>query len=190
MAKTPVNSGLEQVRGRIGGWVYRLLEGETIIATRPRRATEDRPSDEQKAVRERFRRAATYARSIYADPVRKAAYLELAARRGVPASRLFGFIVGDYARPPEVTTLDVTDYRRAGGGAVRVYATDDGEVELVSVAVKAADGTVLEEGDAVAVDAFWRFSNAVAVPAGAPVTVEATAIDRAGNRTVKSVVIP
>lgn len=190
MAKTPVNSGLEQVRGRVGAWVYRLLEGETIIAPRPRRITDDNPTEGQKTVRERFRRGAAYARAIFADPVRKADYLRLAGRRGVPPSRLFGFIVQDYARPPEITAVDVADYRRAGGGAVRVYAADDGEVELVTVAIKAADGTVLEEGDAVAVDAFWRFPNAVAAPAGEPVTIEATAIDRAGNRTVKSVVIP
>lgn len=189
MAKTPVNSGLEQVRGRIGGWVYRLLEGETIIAPRPQRATDDNPTETQKGVRETFRRAASYAKAVFDDPVRKAANLQLALKRGFAASRLFAFLVQDYAKPPEITEVNTSGYARQAGNPIDVFATDNGEVVGVHVALKEADGTVLEQGAAVVADAGWRYVATTTIPPGDPITVEVTATDRPGGRGIRSVIV-
>lgn len=188
MAKTPVNSGLEAVSGRLGAWVYRVVEGETVIAPRPQ-LDPDRPSSQaQQDVRERFRLAAGYAKRVFDDPVRKASYLQLALRRGVSAARLFGFVLQDFSRPPVVTAIVATEYNRQPGSVIDVHAKDDGEVVKVLVAIKAADGTVLEQGEAPVGDYGWRYVATAAAPAGA-LTIEATAIDRPGNKTVKEVVI-
>ncbi len=190
MAKTPVNTGLEAVSGQIGAWVYRVVEGQTVIAPRSK-VDPNRPiTTAQQDVRERFRRAAAYAKGVFDNPVRKASYLELALRRGFSAARLFGFVVQDYSRPPVITEVNVEGYHRQPGDPIKVFATDDGELTSVTVALKAADGTVLEEGPATLVDEAWRYVATTTVPPGDPVTVEATATDRPGHKTVAEVVIP
>ena len=189
MAKSPLNTALGQVRGKIDVWVYRSLEGDTVIARRPR-AREDNPTDSQKGTRERFRRAAQYAKAIFADPVRKADYLALALRRGIPASRLFAFIVQDYATPPVITEINLIDYHRQIGDPIKVFASDDGEIVSVTVKLKAPDGSVLEEGPALFVDAFYRYIATTDLTAQSAVSVEAIAIDRPDNRTTKVVAAP
>lgn len=188
MGKSPVNTALGVVHGKIDDWVYRRVEGEVVIARRPRRTDTD-PTLPQQEVRRIFREAADYARAVYQDPVRKQSYLDVALRRGFPTSRLFAFIVQDYAKGPEVTRINVEYYHRQIGDAVRVYAEDNGEVTGVTVALKAADGTVIESGPAVKVDAYWRYTATTLVPAGDVVTIEATAMDRAENKGVKTLVV-
>ncbi len=181
MGKTPVNTALGSLRGQVDGWVYRELEGETVIARRPRVRADLEPTAEQQTVRETFRRAAEFAKAVFADPVRKAAYRDLALRRGVPGSRLFAFIVQDYAKGPVVTGIAADGYGRAIGDAIKVYATDNGEVTGVTVALQAADGSVIESGPAAKSDDGWRYLATTAVAAGDPVTIVATATDRAGQ---------
>ena len=191
MGKTPVNAALGSLSGRIDDFVYRQLEGRTIVARRAREREVPLPlTAAQVAVRERFRRAADYARAVFADPPRKQAAQALAARRGFSAARLFAFLVQDYARPLAITELDPAGYTRQIGDRVKVYAQDEGEVVGVRVALKAADGTVLETGAAMKVDAAWVYTATTTVPPGDPVTIEATAEDRPGNRTVRTAVIP
>jgi hypothetical protein len=189
MGKTPVNTALGEVRGKIDDWVFRRLEGETIVA-RKRRPQPDNPTANQVKVRERFREASDYAKDVYDDPIRKESYRLLAESRGVSAARLFSFIVGDYARPPEITRFNLTLYTRTVGSEIRVYATDDGEVTDVTVRLKRPDGSLIEEGGAVKSGAYWRYEASTDVPAGVAVTVEATAEDRAENLTTKAEVVP
>ncbi len=180
MGKAPVNTALGSVRGQVDGWVYRQLEGETVIARRPRERTDVAPTAEQQAVRETFRRAAEFAKAVFADPVRKAAYRELALRRGFPGSRLFAFIVQDYAKAPAVTGIAADGYGRTVGDLIKVFATDNGEVVAVTVAFQAADGSVLESGPAAKGDDGWHYLASTTVAPGTPVTIVATATDRAG----------
>lgn len=189
MGKTPVNTALGSVRGKIDDWVYRVLEGETVIARRPRRETPLVPTTSQLTVREMFRRAADYAKSVYADPIRKQEYLELALRKGVSKSRLFSFIVQDYTNPPVIAGVDVTEYLKQAGNIIRVYATDNGELTEVKVTLKDPAGAVLEEGGTERVDAFWQFEATTTIPAATRVTVVVTAIDKPGNKSVREEVV-
>jgi hypothetical protein len=188
MAKTPVNTGLEAVSGRIGAWVYRVLEGETVIAARPKIDPTREVTDDQKSVRENFRRGALFAKAVFADPARKLAYQQLALRRGVSAARLFAFVVQDYAKPPEITEVKVDAYHRQAGDPIDVFAKDDGEVMQVTVVLKNALGVVIEEGAAVLSDAAWRYVATTTVPPGDPITVVVTAKDRATRVSTHSVV--
>jgi hypothetical protein len=152
MGKAPVNTALGSVRGKIDDWVYRVLEGDTIIARRPRRETPLVPSASQLTVRETFRRAGEYAKAVYDNSARKQEYLELALRKGVSKSRLFSFIVRDYTNPPVITGVDVTGYLKQPGGEIRIFATDDGELMGVDVTLRLPDDSVLEQGA-------WRMQN-------------------------------
>lgn len=187
MAKTPINAALVELHGKLDAFVYRKLEGETIVARMPHK-TDRVPNANQLAVREVFLRGAKYARSVFADPVRKQQYQELAVRAGTPASRLFGFILADYAEPPKIKEINLTRYNRRVGDEIRVFADDNGEVVGVTMALKRANGTVLESGPAVLRDDSWRYVATTVVPPEQPVTVVAVATDRPENMTEQSVV--
>jgi hypothetical protein len=189
MAKTPVNSALGTVRGKLDGWVYRQLEGQTIIA-KPAARSDRPPTQPQLDAAERFRRAALFARGVFLDPVRKQSYRELATQRVGPTSRLFAFIVGDYVQPPVVTGIDASGYLRRLNDPIRVFATDDGEVTGVDLKLSVEDGTVIEEGPATLVDDAWRYLAKTLPGPISPITVTATARDRAGNETARAFVVP
>jgi hypothetical protein len=189
MGKTPVNTALGVVHGKIDDWVYREVEGETVIARRPRRTLRE-PTASQQDTRKRFREAAAYAKAVFADPIRKASYRTLAESRGVSNRRLFGFVVRDYTQPPVIDRIDVSKYARQPGNLIRVFAIDDAEVVSVKVQIKAQDGTVLEEDEAVMDGPYWRYEATTQIPPGSPVTVEAVATDRAANETTKAEVVP
>ena len=183
MAKTPLNSALGELRGKIDGFVYRQLGGETIVSGLPESRGRVR-FDQLSPSQDQFQDAVLYAQAVCEDPARRAAYARIARRRRVRAGRLFAFIVGDYLAPPVVTEIRIRDYRRRAGDRIVVFAKDDCEVVSVEVALKDAAGAILESGPATATPLGWRYVAKADAPADAPLTIVATAKDRAGNKTV------
>ncbi len=173
------------VSGRVGGFVFRRCGRDVIMSRRPRPSAVA-PSDLQLERQARFRMAASYAKAVYADPVRKEMYRELAQRRRIPASRLFGFIVRDHQKPPEILEIDTAAYQRHAGDTIRIDAIDDLEVVAVDIRIsRLDDGTVLEQGAAAYTSPYWRYLAQAEAPAGVPLLVEVTAIDHADNRTTE-----
>jgi hypothetical protein len=85
MTKAILNPCLVALSGTLGDLVFkRSRDGEAIVARRPRKSS-SRPSQAQKAQRERFREANRYARTMLAEPDLRAAYETLAAREGKDA---------------------------------------------------------------------------------------------------------
>lgn len=52
----------------------------------------------------------------------------------------------------------------------------------VHVAIRAADASIIEEGEAELHAGSWTYTATTTLPAGQPVTIEATAMDRAKNK--------
>jgi len=92
MAKVRLNPALEQVRGQLAGFVYRVRYGGQTIS---------KPPDMSRVVwsaaqvehRQRFRRAVAYARAALADKKLHALYVKEAAHKG---QRPFDLAVSDY----------------------------------------------------------------------------------------------
>lgn len=185
MAKVNLNPVLEQFQGKIGDLVFKRFMDGTIVSRLPNPSNEE-PSMAQNAVRNRFRLAASYARAVFADPVRKAAYAILAKSRGMPT---FALALADYLKPPVVHTLDLAAYRGHAGDVVEAEASDDVEVVGVTVTVRNDGGDVLEEGPAMLVNGRWRYAATVPIAAGETLTVEATATDRPGHTGTKSALV-
>lgn len=185
MAKVTLNPLMERIRGKIGELVFKRFFDRTIVGRNPDRSGLE-PSAAQTAVRSRFGLAAGYARAVFADPVRKQAYVLVAKARGVPA---FALTLGDYLKPPVVQVLDLSAYQGHVGDLVGVEATDDVEVVGVTVAVRNDGGEVLEQGPAELVNGRWQYAATVAIAAGETLTVEATATDRPGHTGTKSVLV-
>jgi len=79
MAKIKLDPLFAGISGTIGDFVFKKSRnGKVIVARRPKKSNAE-PSEAQKAQRERFKLANTYARAAMADPDVRAIYEERAA---------------------------------------------------------------------------------------------------------------
>lgn len=80
MAKIALNSAITAIHGGIDNWVYRETRDGNILGRRPARIGP--PSVSQLEVRDRFRLAAAYARTVLADPALAPRYAAAAETAG------------------------------------------------------------------------------------------------------------
>lgn len=180
MAKSKLNSALSALSGAIDRWVYKQVRGRTVVYALPETTTE--PTEGQLAARERFRRAAGYATKTSGNPALVAPYKAIAEVRNVPVREV---MMIDFFRPPVVETIDLSGFTGVAGSPIKVLAKDDCGVMSVAVEIRAEDDTLLEQGAAVLVDTDWVYATTQVHPAGTPVTITATAVDRPGNKGSK-----
>lgn len=176
MAKATLNSVVGGISGKSGGFVFRQLGGETFIS-QAANARPGKASRAQQAQRDRFKEATWYAKRVLADPCQLEAYQALGKQLNRRADKL---VTGDFLTPPVVDRIDVSNYQGGAGGVIRILATDDIEVVSVDVTVQAA-GLLIERGPAAKVHGVWCYTATTSVPAGAALTITATAKDRPGN---------
>ncbi len=80
MAKVTLNPLIKQLSGKMGDVVFRVSSiGETIITKAPD-MSQVKWSPAQKAQRERFKQAVTYAKAAMAEPNVRAVYEKMAAK--------------------------------------------------------------------------------------------------------------
>jgi hypothetical protein len=176
MAKIELNSAIRRIRGTIDNWVYRREGDGVIIGKRPTITAP--PTAAQLAVRQQFRAAAAYARAARLNPVLWPRYEAAAKAEGM---RSFAFALADFLKEPVVQSIDLSAYHGRVGDLVTVVAFDDFEIAGVAVAIRDGEGSVLEQGAAVAVNGRWQYMATVAIAVGEAVTIEAVATDRPGN---------
>jgi hypothetical protein len=176
MAKIELNSAIRRIQGTIDNWVYRRNGDGVLIAKRP--TVTATPTAAQLAVRETFRAAAAYARSVQLDPVLWPRYQAAARTKGL---RPFAFAVADFLNEPEVLAIDLSAYHGAVGQLIKVRSRDDFEVAGVTVIMKDGEGAVIQQGAAALVDGLWQYATTVGIAAGEIVTIEAVATDRPGH---------
>ena len=93
MARVKLNPLFAELSGTIGGFVFkRSRNGEAILSKRPGKSNA-RPSEAQKAQRERFKLAHAYAKAALADPDVRAIYEERAAEE---RQRAYALACTDY----------------------------------------------------------------------------------------------
>ena len=92
MAKAQLNPALEQIRGQLAGFVYRVRYGKQTISKAPD-MSKVKWSPAQKEHRQRFRRAVAYAHAAMDDKKVHAIYVEEAGQKG---KRPFDLAVSDY----------------------------------------------------------------------------------------------
>ena len=76
MVKVILQSGLRELRGKMGDWTYRRMYGKQTLMKTPD-MSKVKWSKAQKANRERFGEAIAYARQAMADPEVRAHYERL-----------------------------------------------------------------------------------------------------------------
>jgi hypothetical protein len=182
MAKVKLNPVMEKIHGKIGDLVFRRYEDEIVVARKPDRQNVE-PTPAQAAHRERFRLAALYGKTVFADPAQKALYEKGAKDRH---QTVFALTVGDFLNAPAVDEIDLSAYTGKAGEPITIRASDDFEVAGVYVAIRDTCGAVLEQAAACQSDGVWLYTTTKALTPGLAVVIEVTATDRPGNKTVRT----
>lgn len=171
----------------MGDWVYRFSKktGATTLGMPPLVDTSD-PSAAQIVVQSRFKQAAAYSKKTRAVESTRAFYEALADERKIPVSAL---VMGDYLNAPTIQELDLSQYQGNPGDTILINTTDDVGVVTVNVSLVYADGTPIEEGQAVESGVgtgYWIYTATAPVAMGTDIFVGIEAFDRPNNKAVAS----
>lgn len=186
MAESKNNVVTHGLSGKINLLVFRQKGNKTIVTKAPKQSTQP-ASVAQQEVRTRFQQATVYGKTIAANPAIKQAYED--ATTGNQTA--FNVAVADFFNAPSINEIDVTGYTGAVGSKIVAKVTDDFNVARVHIKIQNGDGSLVEEGDAVADSINLNFTYTAtannASLAGDKITV--TAYDNPGNETESNKVL-
>jgi hypothetical protein len=176
MAQVFDNIVLSGLTGSLGDKLVlrRGRRGQTIVSKKPVFAPDREFSAAQKEHQQAFREAAGYAKAAKNEPV----YLKKAEKTGQAP---YNVAVADWFNKPQIVELDVTAWNGQAGQPIRIRATDDVQVMQVFVVISDGNGTVLEQGAAFPLDAFW-WSYVTTAHANGNRRLLVTAQDRPGHK--------
>ncbi len=184
MGKSIDNLFADGFTGKIGkNMVFRQKKSGTVIVAKSPRKTRNPVTEESLKIRSAFKEAVKYARAISKNPVNsvlKDAY-QAAIKRDETA---YNLALRDAVQPPKVTALNTDPYTGAIGSTIAVKATDDFKVSSVKVSIHAANGILIEEGNAVLneIETEWIYTATILNEQVAGTSVTATAFDHPGNK--------
>lgn len=184
MARSKNNIVTHGLSGKVGDLlVFSQRNGKTIVGKVPKQSTREL-SDGQKAHRLKFQKAVLYAKSVMNDPAKNEIYEERVDRS--KGQTTYNVAVADLLNAPDIESIDLSSYSGNVGDVIKVMVTDDFGVEEVKVKIENADGTLVEEGNAVNSGIEWVYTATVqnADLAGDKITV--TASDAPANLSEKS----
>lgn len=137
-------------------------------------------SDKQKKENKRFREAMAYAKLQMADPVAKAGYQ--AKVKGL--QKAINIAIADFYHPPEISKVDLSNWKGRGGDVITIYATDDFRVEKVEAEITDSNGVLLESTAARQITAIKWECFLQKGYAGGQLHIKISAWDRPGNMAV------
>lgn len=182
MATLKKNLFLQGASGMLGGQlVYRTVNGQTIVTSRPERRGE--VSEAQKRQNTRFKYASVYAKAAIADEVLGPIYAAITSRLAKYTSAYLAAVT-DYLRLPEIGAITLAT--GVSGSPLLVEALKDSPLAKVEVAILGADERVVTSGEAVltANGIQWEYVLPQDIPEGG--SVEVRAYDLPGNVSTKS----
>ena len=180
MTKIKNNAMLKNLSGKFGDThQYRKVRGKMLMVNLP--DSSGVASEKQKATKEKFTKAASYAKAQMADDDAKALY-----KTGVTGKKFNAYLVAvsDWLNAPKVNEIKTGDYVGEAGDQITIDASDDFKVVRVRVIMTDGVGNKLERGEAIQ-DAknagTWRYTATVANPAITGTTISVTAFDLPDN---------
>jgi hypothetical protein len=160
--------------------VFREWQGKTVVAKAPKPRTGD-PTPAQAEVQEKFMIASRYAKAVFENPDQGLAEAYTKALR--PRQNVYSRALEDFLSSPVVKSIDTRNYSGAVGDKIFVRALDDFRVTAVQLNIYAADGSLLESGNAVqqlnGID--WTYTVTQVNNLLGGTTVKAIATDVPGN---------
>ena len=177
MAKVGNNIFIRGLSGVLGQqFVVRTDKaGRTIISIKPGPNPNLTFNAAQVAHQNAFREAIAYAKVAKDQPV----YI---AKAQATLRKAFNLAVADWFNKPEILELDVSGWTGEINQSIRVKAQDDTQVVKVQVVIRAANGALLEQGEAVPSEwLWWTYHTQTLVPMTLAPQVTATAQDLPGH---------
>ena len=187
MARSKNNIVTHGLSGKVGDLlVFSQRNGKTIVGKVPKEQTGE-PTENQKTHRKKFQKATLYAKASLNDPIKKEMYADGADP--ATGTTAYNVAVADFLKAPDIESIDLTDYSGNVGDTIKIVATDDFLVVEVKVKIENADGTLVEEGNAISNNVEWVYTATVqnADLDGDKITV--TASDTPANLTEKTQVL-
>jgi hypothetical protein len=187
MSQIKDNYAMKGMSGKLADLlVYRQWFGRTIVAKPPRKVSTI--SAAQQAVRDKFKLATAYAAAAIVAPATSQIYKDLVT----PGISAFNVALADYFNAPVIADIPISTYTGSAGDRISIPVTDDVMVRSVHVAITHANGSLVEQGLAIAdLDGLhWVYTvtQANASLSGSRITV--TAKDLPGNTTVDDKLMP
>lgn len=146
MARVKSNIATKGLSGMLGGTlVFRQSFGHTLVSAAPVRKDRE-PTEGQQEHRSRFQEAVFYAKAAMQQAETKEAY-QLVGKKLQQSA--YSVAVADYFHAPDIKEVDFSGYSGVAGDVISVKVTDDFKVKWVSVSIYQAEGTLLEQGNAV-----------------------------------------
>jgi len=93
MAKITLSPTFQEIRGRLGDYVFRRTHTGDVILSKVPDMSNVKWSKAQKAHRQRFKKAVTYAKAAMAEPKVRVVYEKIVAKKN---KRPFDMAVSDY----------------------------------------------------------------------------------------------
>ncbi len=182
MASFKMNKMVDAASGKVGNMVFKQVGRRTLYTQAPEHL---KPATENQTLqRERFKRAATYAKTVLLDPATKAAYEKSVA--GQEFQHAFTAALKDYLKSPVVDSVNTIAYRGNTGDHIMLRVFDSFKVAQAVVTITAPDNTLIETGAAVQSpdSAEWVYvaTNANAAVTGSKLAVAVT--NKPGNITM------
>lgn len=185
MAKSRNNVITHGLSGKVGDLlIFRQRDGQTVVSKIPERTKE--LSEKQTETLKRFQQATVYAKAAVSDPGMKERYEEKAKKRkGITA---YNVAVADFFNAPDIETVDLSAYTGETGDEIRIIVSDDFAVKSVHVQIGNADGSTVEEGEAVnSAGSLWIYTATADNESLDGDKIVVTASDMPGNVAVEDV---
>jgi hypothetical protein len=174
------NNATDRVSGKVDQFVYRSLNGKTVLSRKPDKSRKP-PSEKQETAKDNFRLASLYATGAMNDPLLKAFY----ASKATPGKSAYNMAFADYYDAPRIIDISTDLYFGNIGDKIAVTAIDSFKVNAVHVKISRADGTLMEQGSAIQVMANWEYSCTTGNASFSGCIVTVSAFDLPGNSTVE-----
>ncbi|GAO45394.1 hypothetical protein [Flavihumibacter petaseus] len=157
------------------------MANKTIVSAAPRSWKRTILTPKELAVRVAFMKAIRYVRRVKADPEMRAWYIQAnGGNRSVTRTAFNDMMFG-----PELSDLRMEGYDGGGGQNLVVKAEDNFRVWRVVFALYAADGSLLETGEAVCRYVFhWVYTTQKTNPLLQGMKIRVIAWDLPGNEAV------
>lgn len=180
MAKNSDNLFTEGFRGTVGGnMTFRRKKSGKVVVSKKRGSSKKPLTADQVTTNNRFKRAIKFAKSIIKDAASKLMYDNAA----VGDQSGYNVAVRDSFTAPEVTRIDVSNYKGLSDDRIYIEATDDFKVTAVKVSIHNPTGELVEAGDAVLeIDGLhWLYTPTMENERAIGSKIKATAYDNANN---------
>jgi hypothetical protein len=178
---------MKGTRGMFGNQVvFKIRKGKQFVSAPPNFNENRKPTPNQRAAQERFKRASEYATEAIQDESTKKAYQKVAGKRQTAQNMAFR----DAYNPPEIFSIISQGYTGVPGNIIVVHAVDDFKVTRVNVSIYSSNNVLIETGEASTNKhgMLWVYSTSVANENVAGCVIKVSAYDVPENESKMEVV--